>query len=89
MMRYGLPAYRMPRDVLGGEIERIAALGVRFTNNHVSWTLTRSAAKVPLTLCSSRSARICQSGWRFPPWMRGRSWMPFPSCAALRRASGR
>ena len=35
MMRYGLPAYRMPRDVLSGEIERIAALGVRFTNNHL------------------------------------------------------
>ena len=31
MMRYGIPAYRMPRDVLSGEIERIAALGVRFT----------------------------------------------------------
>jgi len=35
MMRYGLPAYRMPRDVLSGEIERIAALGVRLTNNHL------------------------------------------------------
>ncbi len=35
MMRYGIPAYRMPRDVLSGELERIAALGVRFTNNHV------------------------------------------------------
>ncbi len=34
MMRYGIPAYRMPRDVLGGEIERIAALGVRFTTDH-------------------------------------------------------
>ena len=34
MMRYGIPAYRMPRDVLGEEIARIAALGVRFTNNH-------------------------------------------------------
>jgi NADPH-dependent glutamate synthase beta subunit-like oxidoreductase len=34
MMRYGIPAYRMPRDVLGGEVERIAALGVRFTGNH-------------------------------------------------------
>jgi NADPH-dependent glutamate synthase beta subunit-like oxidoreductase len=34
MMRYGIPAYRMPRDVLSGELERIAALGVRFTNNH-------------------------------------------------------
>jgi NADPH-dependent glutamate synthase beta subunit-like oxidoreductase len=34
MMRYGIPAYRMPRDVLTGELERIAALGVRFTNDH-------------------------------------------------------
>jgi NADPH-dependent glutamate synthase beta subunit-like oxidoreductase len=34
MMRYGIPAYRMPREVLGGEVERIAALGVRMTNNH-------------------------------------------------------
>jgi NADPH-dependent glutamate synthase beta subunit-like oxidoreductase len=34
MMRYGIPAYRMPRDVLSGEVERISALGVRFTGDH-------------------------------------------------------
>jgi NADPH-dependent glutamate synthase beta subunit-like oxidoreductase len=34
MMRYGIPAYRLPREVLAGEIERLAALGVRFTPNH-------------------------------------------------------
>ena len=34
MMRYGIPAYRLPRDVLAGEIGRIAALGVRFTGDH-------------------------------------------------------
>jgi NADPH-dependent glutamate synthase beta subunit-like oxidoreductase len=34
MMRYGIPAYRMPRDVLDGEIARIAALGVRITGRH-------------------------------------------------------
>jgi NADPH-dependent glutamate synthase beta subunit-like oxidoreductase len=34
MMRYGIPAYRMPRDVLSGEIERIAALGVRMVGDH-------------------------------------------------------
>jgi NADPH-dependent glutamate synthase beta subunit-like oxidoreductase len=34
MMRYGIPAYRMPRDVLSGEVERIAALGVQFTGDH-------------------------------------------------------
>jgi len=34
MMRYGIPAYRLPRDVLDIEIARIEALGVRITCNH-------------------------------------------------------
>ncbi len=34
MMRYGIPAYRMPRDVLDAELERIVALGVRMTLGH-------------------------------------------------------
>ena len=34
MMRYGIPAYRMPRDVLSGEVDRIAAMGVRMTRGH-------------------------------------------------------
>ncbi|MGO9971236.1 MAG: NAD(P)-binding protein [Solirubrobacteraceae bacterium] len=34
MMRYGIPAYRLPRDVLAGEIDRIKALGVRFIQDH-------------------------------------------------------
>ncbi|MGC8626482.1 MAG: NAD(P)-binding protein [Acidimicrobiales bacterium] len=34
MMRYGIPAYRLPRDVLSGEVARIAALGVRITGSH-------------------------------------------------------
>ena len=34
MMRYGIPAYRMPRDVLAGEVDRIAALGVQMTRDH-------------------------------------------------------
>ncbi|MDY7084137.1 MAG: NAD(P)-binding protein [Actinomycetota bacterium] len=34
MMRYGIPAYRLPRDVLAGEIDRIAKLGVRITCGH-------------------------------------------------------
>jgi NADPH-dependent glutamate synthase beta subunit-like oxidoreductase len=29
MMRFGIPAYRLPRDVLGAEIQRILDLGVR------------------------------------------------------------
>jgi NADPH-dependent glutamate synthase beta subunit-like oxidoreductase len=35
MMRYGIPAYRLPRDVLDGELAKIQALGVRITGDHV------------------------------------------------------
>jgi NADPH-dependent glutamate synthase beta subunit-like oxidoreductase len=34
MMRYGIPAYRMPRAVLDAELARITALGVRITCAH-------------------------------------------------------
>ena len=34
MMRYGIPAYRLPRDVLAGELDRIAAMGVKMTCEH-------------------------------------------------------
>ena len=34
MMRYGIPAYRLPRHVLDAEISRLVDLGVRFEQNH-------------------------------------------------------
>ncbi len=34
MMRYGIPAYRMPRGVLDAEIAQITALGVKITCGH-------------------------------------------------------
>ncbi|MBJ7338142.1 NAD(P)-binding protein [Mycolicibacterium sp.] len=34
MMRYGIPAYRLPRDVLDAEVDRVAAMGVRLTFGH-------------------------------------------------------
>ncbi len=34
MMRYGVPAYRLPRQVLDAEIDRIGELGVQFTARH-------------------------------------------------------
>ena len=34
MMRYGIPKYRLPRDVLDVELDRVAALGVRLTTGH-------------------------------------------------------
>jgi 2-oxoacid:acceptor oxidoreductase delta subunit (pyruvate/2-ketoisovalerate family) len=33
MMRYGIPQYRLPRDVLDGELERLFALGIAFEPN--------------------------------------------------------
>lgn len=34
MMRYGIPSYRLPRDVLDVEVARIAAMGVRLVCGH-------------------------------------------------------
>jgi NADPH-dependent glutamate synthase beta subunit-like oxidoreductase len=34
MMRYGIPSYRLPRDVLTAELSRISALGVKMTGQH-------------------------------------------------------
>ncbi len=34
MMRYGIPSYRLPRDVLDVELNRVAALGVQLTGGH-------------------------------------------------------
>ena len=35
MMRYGIPAYRLPREVLDAEIARIVAMGVEVMTDHV------------------------------------------------------
>lgn len=34
MMHFGIPSYRLPRDVLDGEIDRIVQTGVKLTLNH-------------------------------------------------------
>ena len=40
MMRYGIPKYRLPREVLDAEIDRIVALGVTssWTRPSPTWT---------------------------------------------------
>ena len=45
MMRYGIPEYRLPRDVLDAEIDRIRALGVRFVQNHTVTDLLAEQAE--------------------------------------------
>ena len=61
MMRYGIPAYRLPRDVLDAEIARIAALGVVFEQDHRVTDL-QAERRGASTRSSSRSARTCPSG---------------------------
>jgi NADPH-dependent glutamate synthase beta subunit-like oxidoreductase len=34
MMRYGIPAYRLPREGVGQEIARIEAMGVKILRKH-------------------------------------------------------
>src|SRR4029453_3018702 len=34
MMHFGIPKYRLPREVLDGEIERIRRIGVEIVLNH-------------------------------------------------------
>ena len=34
MMRYGIPSYRLPREILDAEIDRLRALGVTFQQDH-------------------------------------------------------
>jgi len=34
MMHFGIPAYRLPRNILDAEVKRIEALGVKMTLNH-------------------------------------------------------
>ena len=86
MMRYGIPAYRMPRDVLDGELDRIAALGVRSPAATGSRTWTPSGARAASTPSSSRSARTCPSASTSRPGTPAGSSTRCRSCASV--ASG-
>jgi NADPH-dependent glutamate synthase beta subunit-like oxidoreductase len=44
MMHFGIPKYRLPREVLDREIDRIKATGVRFELNHKVTDLAREKA---------------------------------------------
>ena len=45
MMRYGIPEYRLPRDVLDAEIDRIRDLGVTFVQNYSVKDLLKEQAE--------------------------------------------
>ena len=89
MMRYGIPAYRMPRDVLSGEVERIAELGVQMVGDHRVVDLEAERREgafdaVFVAVGAHLSKRV-----DIPRATRAGSWTRSRSCAAWRRASGR
>ena len=45
MMRFGIPAYRLPRNILDGEVARLERMGVRITLNHKVEDLEKEFAK--------------------------------------------
>jgi len=63
MLRWGIPAYRLPREILDREIADILSLGIEFRNNtkvgmDVSWDEIRIAyTAVYLAIGAQRSAR--------------------------------
>ena len=90
MMRYGIPAYRLPRDVLAGEIRRIEALG---RDDHLRAPGQRPGRRAPRaavsTRCSWRSARTCPSTWTSRPGTPAGSWTRWRSCGRSPPAGGR
>ena len=57
MLRYGIPAYRLPRDVLAAEIDRILALGVELRSSEPVTDLAGGEARGRLRRSAcSRSA---------------------------------
>ena len=68
MMRFGIPTYRLPRDVLDAEIQRILDLGVDArAEPHGHERPRRDARRAGSTPSSSPSARISASAPTFPP----------------------
>ena len=60
MLRYGIPAYRLPKDVLAAETSAIAALGVKFVNN---FKIGRDATIQSLR-ASSDAVLVANGAWR-------------------------
>ena len=88
MMRYGIPRYRLPREVLDAEVARVLALGVGLELDSPVTDLAAARAEgwdasSWRSAPSSAAARTCP---RRPP---RRSSTPSPCSTGSRRASGR
>ena len=90
MMRYGIPAYRLPRDVLAGEIGRIQALGVTITCGHRVTDLAAERAEGALRrgVRRGRRAPVQARGHPGPGRQPDRGRGAVPARGRLGRASG-
>jgi NADPH-dependent glutamate synthase beta subunit-like oxidoreductase len=73
MMRYGIPAYRMPRDMLDAEVARIEQLGVKIILDHkVEDVLVAKTEGGFDAVFMAIGAHIWPSGSIFPPAIAGK-----------------
>ena len=79
-MRFGIPAYRLPRDVLDAEVSRILDLGIDLELDTRWMTSCRRCPKVS-TRCSWRSVPISANVPTSRPASRLMSWTPSRCCA--------
>ncbi len=87
MMHFGIPAYRLPRDVLDAEIKRIENMGVKIVLNHRVDDLLAEKREAISTRSSSRSARTSASAPTFPPATPARCSTPSASSRTSRPAT--
>ena len=89
MMRFGIPRYRLPREVLDAEIQRILDLGVELELDSKVADLEARCARAASTPPSSPSARTSASARTSRRARRRRSSTPSRCCAAWRARSRR
>ena len=76
MMRYGIPKYRLPREVLDAEIARIEALGVEFEFGREVSDLAAEMKAAAMPQRSSAPERLLRIAPTSLPAMPRTSWMP-------------
>ena len=80
-MRFGIPKYRLPRNILDAEIARIGNKGVTIRLNTRVDDLAAMMTDGLRRRISSRLERTSPSALIFPLVMRARSWMRSACCA--------
>jgi NADPH-dependent glutamate synthase beta subunit-like oxidoreductase len=80
MMRYGIPAYRLPRDVIDAEIDRMLAMGVRLESGvsvtDIRGVMADDGFDAAFLAVGAQVGKRAYIPAEIPP----RSWTPSPTC---------